>query len=180
MVELLTGCLFLLVVHHSPYWQAWPFYAFLMCALLCSTFIDLEHWIIPDLITLPGIVIGLIGSLVIPGESFLLHFLGALFGGGILLFFAWAYHFFTKKEGLGGGDIKFLAMVGAFLGVQGALSTMILSSVLGSVLGIFLILFRGKGAKSAIPFGPFLALGTFCAFLFGDKFWEWYLQVGRL
>jgi len=179
LVEILNALFFLLIVIKEPQWIAWPFHAYLLSSLLVATFIDLDHWIIPDLLTLPGIVIGLIGSVLIPNQIFFMHFLGTIIGGGILLFLAWAYEFFAKREGLGGGDIKFLAMVGAFLGVQGALSTLIMSSLLGSIIGIFLILVKGRGAKTAIPFGPFLALGTLFTFLLGDSFWQWYFQFGR-
>lgn len=179
LVEIITGALFVIVVNSAVSWIAWPFFAYFMCALVVSTFVDLDHWIIPDAVTLPGTAIGLVGSLVIPEQRFLFHLVGTLVGGGILFVFAWGYERLTKKEGLGGGDIKLLAMVGAFLGVQGAFSTLILSSVAGSVIGIFLILFKGKGGKTAIPFGPFLALGALLAFLFGDAFWEWYFHIGR-
>jgi leader peptidase (prepilin peptidase)/N-methyltransferase len=90
---------------------------------------------------------------------------------------AWGYRALAHKDGLGGGDIKFLAMIGAFLGAKGALATLILSSFGGSILGIFLILLRGKKGGTAIQFGPFLALGALAAFFFGDPLWQWYFSI---
>jgi leader peptidase (prepilin peptidase)/N-methyltransferase len=177
IVEALTAALFALAVAREPQMIAWPFQFYFLAALLVSTAIDLEHWIIPDMVTLPGIMIGLIGSFLIPDHSLMDSLLGVLVGGGILFSIAWIYTTVTKKEGIGGGDIKFLAMVGAFLGAKGALETLILSSFVGSLLGVFLIIAKGKGGKTAIPFGPFLSGGAFCAFLFGETLWKWYFQV---
>ncbi len=177
LVESITAALFLFAAYRETQLIALPFHFFFLAALICSTAIDLEHWIIPDVITLPGIVIGLIGSYLIPDRSLLDAGIGVLVGGGILFAIAWLYTAITKKDGIGGGDIKFLAMVGAFLGAKGALETLVLSSFVGSILGVFLILFRGKGGKTAIPFGPFLSGGAFFAFLFGEALWKWYFQI---
>lgn len=176
VVEFLTGALFLAGALKEPDYLAWPFHFYFLSTLVACTFIDLDHWILPDKLTLPGIAVGLLGALILPETRFLPSLVGALLGGGLLLLIAWLYSLFTKKEGLGGGDIKFLAMVGAFLGPQGALVTMVLSSMIGSVFGLVLILFFGKGGKTAIPFGPFLAGGALCAFLFGQELWLWYFH----
>lgn len=189
VVELLTGILITITVYINNNWYLLPFEIYFISALVCSTFIDLDHWIIPDKITLSGIVIGFVGSFLhapIPFYTaeatmfipyWIISLAGILFGGGILLFIAWLYYALAKKDGIGGGDIKFLAFVGAFLGAKGALITLIMSSVLGSFIGIFLILFRGKKGGSAIPFGPFLSLGALCAFLFGEQLWRWYFHL---
>ncbi len=174
VVELLTGLLFLAAALFDPEIRAWPFHFFFLAALVACTFIDIDHWILPDKITLPGIAVGLLGSLVIPSHGVLASVAGVLVGGGILYFVAWAYHAYSGQEGLGGGDIKFLAMIGAFLGPKGALATLVLSSFLGSILGIFLIAVRGKKRGMAIQFGPFLALGAVAAFFFGEPLWRWY------
>lgn len=177
-VELLTACLFTAAAAARPdQIPAWPFHFFFLAALVACTFIDIDHWILPDKITLPGIAVGLASSFVVPGHSPLASVLGALIGGGILYGVAWAYLAYAKKEGLGGGDIKFLAMVGAFLGPQGAVVTLVLSSFLGSVLGIFLIALRGKKGGTAVQFGPFLALGAVTAFFFGELLWRWYFGI---
>lgn len=177
LVELLTALLFLAAALWEPELVAWPFHFFFFAALVACTFIDIDHWILPDKITLPGIVVGLAGSLLIPHFSVLASVAGVLVGGGILYLVAWGYHAYSGNEGLGGGDIKFLAMIGAFLGAKGALATLILSSCLGSVLGIFLIVLRGKKSGTAIQFGPFLALGAVAAFFFGEPLWQWYFGM---
>lgn len=182
LVELLTAVLFTLAAAWRPDPVAlWPFHFWFMGALIACTFIDFDHWILPDKITLPGILVG-IGATVfgayLGGEPLLWSLgyalLGVLVGGGILYLVAWGYKAYSGIDGLGGGDIKFLAMVGAFLGARGALATLILSSFLGSLLGIFLIALRGKKGGTAIQFGPFLALGALAAFFFGEALWKWY------
>lgn len=176
-VELLTALLFTYCASQQPYFWAWPFHFFFLGALIACAFIDLDHWILPDKITLPGIVVGLLSSLVIPEHTVIAAVLGTLFGGGVLYLVAWAYLAMSGKEGLGGGDIKFLAMVGAFLGVQGALITLVFGSLVGSVLGIFLMVAKGKKGGTAIPFGPFLAAGALLAFFFGEQVWQWYFGM---
>ncbi len=176
-VELLTAGLFLATAIHFPQPAAWIFQFYFLASLVACTFIDIDHWILPDKITLPGIVVGFIGSLVIPAMGPLDSLAGILIGGGILYLVAWAYKTLAKKDGLGGGDIKFLAMIGAFLGAKGALSALVLSSFLGSFLGIFLILLRGRKGGTAIQFGPFLALGAVASFFFGEPLWQWYFGI---
>lgn len=176
-VEIITALLFSLAAWREPYFPAWPFQFFFLSALVACTFIDLDHWILPDKITLPGIVIGLLSAFVVPGHDILMAVIGCLLGGGILYAVAWGYLALTGKDGLGGGDIKFLAMVGAFLGPKGAFITLILSSLVGSILGLGLIFFRGKKGNTAIPFGPFLAGGSLLAFFFGEPLWQWYFGL---
>ncbi|MGE3263544.1 MAG: A24 family peptidase [Bacteriovoracia bacterium] len=176
-VELLTALLFTAAAGTNPTWYEWPWQFYFLGALVACTFIDLDHWILPDKITLPGIVIGLAGAALIPSVSFLNSTIGFLFGGGLLYLVAWAYQLATKKDGLGGGDIKFLAMVGAFLGLEGAVMTIVIASMVGSVLGIFLMLIKGRKGSSAIPFGPFLSAGAAVAFFFGPALWQWYFHL---
>ncbi len=176
-VELLTGLAFFFVAFREPglTW-AIPFGFCFFSILIAGTFIDLDHWLLPDKLTLPGIVIGFLGSLFALPVHPIDSALGILFGGGILFSIAWLYYAATKKDGLGGGDIKFLAMVGAFLGVKGALTTLIFSSFAGSILGLFMIGFGKKKTSTAIPFGPFLALGSAVSFFFGETVWQWYFN----
>ncbi len=185
-VELITAVLFTAAVAWRPENPvAWPFYFYFLASLVACTFIDIDHWILPDKITLPGIAVGLAGSVVIgffgPQDGLipavLDSFFGVLVGGGILYLVATGYRLYAGKDGLGGGDIKFLAMIGAFLGIKGALATLILSSFLGSFLGILLIVARGKKGETAIQFGPFLALGALAAFFFGGDLWQWYFGI---
>lgn len=94
--------------------------------------------------------------------------LGVLLGGGSFLLIAWGYEKLSKKEGLGGGDIKLLAMIGSWLGVHSLLIVIVLSSLLGSIVGIGIMIFQKKDFKTAIPFGPFLALGALAYLFFGN------------
>jgi leader peptidase (prepilin peptidase)/N-methyltransferase len=177
LVELLTGVLFALAAWWKPYPVCWPFQFWFMASLVACTFIDIDHWILPDKITFPGMAVGFAGSFFNPELTWQESGLGILVGGGILYAVAWGYRTFAKKDGLGGGDIKFLAMIGAFLGAKGALATLILSSFGGSILGVCLILLRGKKGGTAIQFGPFLALGALGAFFFGEPLWQWYFGL---
>lgn len=197
LVELITGFLFTAVAYSTPNFLEWPFGFYFLASLVACTFIDIDHWILPDKITLPGILVGFASSIVAPNAllqsgpgnvlafsfgwnpilgSFLDSVIGMLVGGGILYLVAWGYQVLANKDGLGGGDIKFLAMAGAFLGTKGALVTLVLSSILGSLIGIFLIAFRGKKSGTAIQFGPFLSIGAATAFFFGDLLWQWYFD----
>lgn len=176
-VELLMGFAFWAVAWHDSSLIAWPFHFFFVGSLIVSTFIDLDHWILPDKITYPGMLVGLASSFLLPDFSVLESFTGLFLGGGILYAVAAAYQAISHKDGLGGGDIKFLAMVGAFLGPKGAIATLVLSSTLGSILGIFLIVLRGKSRSSAVQFGPFLAAGAAVAFFFGEPLWQWYFNI---
>lgn len=177
LVELLTALLFATSAAWQPELLAWPFQFWFFGAIVACTFIDVDHWILPDKITLPGIVIGFASSFFVPDHTWLASLAGILVGGGILYGVAWGYRALANKDGLGGGDIKFLAMIGAFLGAKGALATLILSSFLGSLLGVFLIVLRGKKGTTAIQFGPFLALGAVAAFFFGEPLWQWYFSI---
>ena len=154
---------------------------FLFCsALVVITFIDLEHQIIPDEISLPGIVIGFIFSFFLPWQSWLNSLLGILLGGGSLLLVAYGYQWLTGKEGMGGGDIKLLAMMGAFLGWKSVLFIVFASSLIGSVIGVTIMLIQKKDSKLAIPFGPYLALGAVLYIFYGSQLIHWYLNLGGL
>ena len=169
-VELLTGMLALAVFLRyglSP-WTIFEF-AF-VAALVAITFIDLDHMIIPDVISLPGIAVGLAGQLVLPQGHFVAALLAVLIGGGGFLVIAWVHSKIRGVEGLGGGDVKLLAMIGAFTSPLGILQTVLVSSLLGSVIGIAYVAASGRGSQTRIPFGPFLALGAISVVLFPDAF----------
>ena len=152
---------------------------FFIAALVVITFIDLDHRIIPDAISLPGIPIGFLASFFLPAISYKASLLGILVGGGSLLTVAWLYSLITKKEGMGGGDIKLLAMIGAFLGWKGVLLTIFLSSAIGTICGLMVMVRSGKNMKLAIPFGPFLAIGAMIYIFFGNELIFWYFQTIR-
>jgi len=177
LVELLNAVLFVFVVWRFGFAWHTVIYGILCSALVVITFIDLDFQIIPDAITLPGILIGIVaGSLLMPDpfiRNSLLGFkasvIGLLAGGG--LFYAIAV---LSRGGMGGGDIKMMAMVGALMGWKSVLLTIFLGSLTGAVFGIFLMISKGKGRKTKIPFGPFLALGTVITLFYGQEIFSWY------
>ena len=146
------------------------------CALIVLFEIDREHQILPHVITLPGIVVGLALSVVTePGWRSSL--IGIALGGGTLLAMASVYYWLRQEEGMGMGDVKMLAMIGAFLGWQLTLLTLMIASLAGSVVGVFLIVTRRGGMKSALPFGSFLAIGAAAAATVGPSVLDWYLGL---
>ena len=177
IVELITAAVF--VAHYFVFgWTPLLAVRLLFAASLVALFaIDLEHHLLPDVITLPGIVIGLVASLFLP-PGIVEALIGMLIGGGVLWLIGEAYFRYSGEEGMGGGDVKMLAMIGAFLGWKLVLVTLVLSSVAGSVLGLAIIAVKRGSMKHALPFGTFLALGALAASLFGDQIVTWY--AGRL
>ena len=147
-------------------------------ALIVISFIDLEHRIIPDVISLPGIIVGFVAALFLPEVGWMSSLIGILVGGGSLLLVAWVYQLLTRKEGMGGGDIKLLAMMGAFLGWRAIPFIIFASSLIGSVIGISVMLIQKKDSKFALPFGPFLAIGALIYIFFGSRIISWYLNFG--
>lgn len=175
MVETLTGVLFVLVFFYFSLSLAMLVYLLFVAALVVITFIDLDHQIIPDVISLPGIVVGFLCSFAIPWLTWSDSLLGILLGGGSLWLVAVLYELLTKKEGMGGGDIKLLAMIGAFLGWKAILPIIFFSSLIGSLVGVPLMLVKKADSKLAIPFGPFLALGALVYLFWGPQLIAWYL-----
>lgn len=177
LVELLNGILALfLFLRFGP---TLVFAAlFLFCsALVVITFIDIEHQIIPDEISLSGIVAGFVLSFFLQGHGWLNSLLGILLGGGSLLLVAYVYQRLTGKEGMGGGDIKLLAMMGAFLGWKSVPFIIFTSSLAGSLIGVSIMLFQKKDSKLAIPFGPYLAFGAVLYIFCGKALIRWYLGL---
>ena len=172
IVEAATGVLFAIAwvtVGPTPDFVA---AAALLAALVAITAIDLAHQIIPDAITLPGIVAGVVGNLVTGRVAWLESLLGIVVGGGIFLVIILA-----SRGGMGGGDMKLGAMLGAFLGWKVGLLALLLAVLTGGVVALGLLLLGHKGRKEAIPFGPFLALGGAVTCLWGKSLLDWY--VGR-
>jgi leader peptidase (prepilin peptidase)/N-methyltransferase len=146
------------------------------CALMALFAIDLEHQLLPNVITLPGILVGFAFSFFTePG--WLASLLGIVLGGGLLYAMAEAYYRIRHEEGLGMGDVKMLAMVGAFLGWKLTVMTLMLASVTGSIVGVLLIASRRGTMKYALPFGTFLALGAAAAATVGPAILSWYLGL---
>lgn len=146
------------------------------CALIVLFAIDLEHQLLPNVITLPGIVIGFAFSLL-TGPGWLSSLIGIAVGGGVLFAIAEAYYRVRKEEGLGMGDVKMLAMVGAFLGWPATLMTLMMGSIAGSVVGVLLIALRRGDMKYALPFGTFLAMGAALSATVGPHLLDWYLRL---
>lgn len=176
IVELMTGIVATNVFFMFGLTLEGLVYFIFISSLLVITFIDIDHKIIPDVITLPGIPAGLAASLFLSTITFKAAILGVLIGGGSLLLVAWTYHLITRKEGMGGGDIKLLGMIGAFIGWKGVIFTIFTASVAGTFVGMIFMLLKGKNLKFAIPFGPFLSIGAISFIFFGDKVMFWYFN----
>jgi len=154
---------------------------FLFCAaLLVIIWIDVHHQIIPDVISLPGIVLGLLFSVVSPDLYWKDSLVGVLVGGGILYAIALLYFLWRKVDGMGGGDIKLLAMIGAFLGWQSLPFVIFASSLSGTVVGLLAMIKQKKGGQTRIPFGPFLSIAALTYLFFQEKIfllYEIYLNM---
>lgn len=175
IVELATMALFLLhgfVFGWTPLLVPRLLFA---CMLVVLFAIDLEHQLLPNVITLPGIVLGLIASAVLP-PGLVDALIGVVIGGGVLWLIGEAYYRYSGHEGMGGGDVKMLAMIGAFLGWKLVLVTLVLSSFVGSIVGLAVIVGKRGGMKYALPYGTFLALGALVASLVGDRIIDWYVS----
>jgi leader peptidase (prepilin peptidase) / N-methyltransferase len=145
------------------------------CALIVLFAVDLEHHLLPNVITLPGIPVGVALSFFTePG--WMASIIGVIVGGGVLFLIAEAYYRLRHEEGLGMGDVKMLAMVGAFVGWQLTLLTLMMASFSGAIIGVAMIATRRGGLKYALPFGTFLALGAAAAATVGPTILQWYLQ----
>jgi leader peptidase (prepilin peptidase) / N-methyltransferase len=173
LVELVTALAFVAVVWLTPLGPQLIARLAFVCMLIVLFGIDLEHQLLPNVITLPGIVVGLIFSLVAP-PGWQSALIGVLLGGGVLYGIAEVYYRVRGEEGLGMGDVKMLAMIGAFLGWKAVLVTLVLSSFAGAIVGIGLMALQRGNMKLALPFGTFLALGAFAAMLVGDPLVAWY------
>ncbi len=201
LVELMNGLLYVWTLRvFGPGGEAFLVMV-LSSALIVITFIDLDHQIIPDIITLPGILAGLtfapffmyplgdtlpfrLGSLL-PGSgpyliAFINSFIGMIIGGVPLLAIGWVWEKLRHVEAMGGGDVKLMGMVGSFLGWKGALLTIMLGALSGSVVGVLLIALKRHKMEKVIPFGPFLATGALVSAFYGPDIISWYLGLIRL
>ncbi len=170
LVEATTVLLFLLAWTRFGLTLEGARAAILASALLVVALIDLDHRIIPDRVTLPGIVMGLLMAGFLP-PRIVSSAVGTLLGGGLFYLIALA-----SRGGMGGGDIKLAAMLGAFLGWQAGLLAIFLGVLAGGMVGTALLLLRLRGRKDAIPFGPFLALGGIVALFGGEAILAWYFH----
>lgn len=191
VVEFLTALLFLSILLKFGLSRELFIYLVFISSLVIATFTDFDHRIIPDVVTYPALVLGLILSTAYPslqrsiyqwskvcttsGEGFLASLIGALSGGIFLYSIGILGKKTFKKEAMGGGDVKLLAMIGAFLGWQLVALTIFISALSGSIAGIIIKL---KREESYIPYGPYLALGAVISLLWGRELINWYLHIG--
>ncbi len=177
LVEFIMAVLFAAVMY--VYGLSWTSleYTILVFGLVTASFIDYDHMILPDEFTLGGLAIALIGAALNPERSFLDAVYGVLFGGGILWLVAYVYFVVTGRDGLGGGDIKLLAWLGALLGWRSIPFIILSSSIIGSVVGLLMARKNKDGLKTMIPFGPFLAMAALL-YIFGLKsVGVWYVDL---
>jgi len=175
-VEAITGAVFVagyFIYGWTPLLAVRLMFASAMVVLFA---IDLRHHILPNAITLPGIVIGFALSFVLP-PGWLASLIGLIVGGGILFAIGETYYRVRGIEGLGMGDVKMLAMIGAFLGWKLMLVTLVLASFAGSIVGVGVMLAGRGGMTFALPFGTFLAVGALAAAVAGDPILAWYLGL---
>jgi leader peptidase (prepilin peptidase)/N-methyltransferase len=169
-VEALCGAGFLLLANADGFGFLLLRDLVFFSLLVPIVFIDIDHRIIPDELSLGGLAAGILLSFL-PGGDWKGALAGALLGGGILFVTATVYHRITGIEGLGGGDVKLLSMIGAFLGWKGALFTIFFGSLLGVGGGLFAMRKGNEGLKTAIPYGPYLCAAALIARFLGDFFW---------
>ena len=174
IIEGVTGLMFLgayMLFGPSPLLLARLLFG---CAMIVLFVIDLQHKILPNVITLPGIVAGLLLSQV-AGPGWQASLVGAAAGGGVLWGIAEIYYRVQAQEGLGMGDVKMLAMIGAFLGWKGMLLALVLASFSGTIVGVTVIVAKKESLKYALPFGTFLAAGAIVSAAAGEQILAWYL-----
>jgi leader peptidase (prepilin peptidase)/N-methyltransferase len=176
LVELAMALLSLALVFKFGLTPALPIYFVFTGALLVVIVIDFRHKIIPDSISLPGIGIGFACSFINPVITWQQSAIGLLIGGAVLFAVAGGYYLITRREGMGGGDIKLLAMIGAFLGWQSLPFVVFGSSILGAVAGIGAMAKQKKGGKTIIPYGPFLSIAALL-YMFYRELINYYLVL---
>lgn len=180
-VEALTGVLFAAsYLRFRPSLLHVAVAGLMSATMVVLAMIDLEHFLLPDAITWPGIAIGL---LVLPRLGWISDrdaWIGALAGGGFLLAVVWGWYFLKGVHGMGLGDVKMLALIGAVLGWQGTAATLFVASLLGSAVGLSLMALGRLGMKSRLPFGVFLAVGALVTLFFRQDLLGLYDGVGRI
>jgi leader peptidase (prepilin peptidase)/N-methyltransferase len=179
LVEALTGGLFALTVARFGVGLDTGFLLAFLASLVVVGFIDVDHQIIPNAITLPGIPLGLVGGLLVGEPPLLDRLIGTLAGAGFLylvLFYGGALY---GQDAMGEGDLNLIALIGAFLGWRAVVITILVGCLLGATVGIGLIALRRLSRRQHIPFGPFLAVGAVVALFWGEQLIAWYLGVLR-
>ena len=174
LVELITALLALLLFLKFSLTLSFLIFFIFTAVLIVITFIDLEHQIIPDILTLPGIPIFFLAAIFLLDRPWKIPWLeallGLLIGGGILFLIAFVYELISKREGMGGGDIKLLAMIGGFFGWKSLIFILLFSSFSGAIVGITAMIIKKQDMKYAVPFGPFLSAAAVAYLFWGDTF----------
>ncbi len=170
LVELITAILALLLFMKFGLTLNFLVFFVFTAVLIVISFIDLEHQIIPDILSLPGIPIFFLAAIFIVKVPWLEAVIGLLIGGGVLFCIAIIYEWITKREGMGGGDIKLLAMIGGFLGWKSLIFVLLFSSFAGAIVGIAAMISKKQDMKYAVPFGPFLSAAAIAYLFWGDAF----------
>jgi len=174
LVEGLTALLFALTVGRFGMTSLAASLLFLVSALVVVAFVDLDHQVIPNVITLPGIPLGLLAGLAVGGPPILDRILGALTGAGFLYLVLLYGSAWYGQDAMGEGDLNLMALVGAFLGWQAVVLTLLVGCLSGSLVGLTLIALRRLGRREHIPFGPFLVFGALVSLFWGDTLVAWY------
>lgn len=177
LVEGLSGVLSLLLYIKYGWGVQYLLMLAFVAALLVISFIDLKYQIIPDVLSLPGILAGWGVSVFCARVVWVDALIGSVAGGGALFLVAYVYERLTGREGMGGGDIKLLAMIGAWFGWRALPLIVLMSSVSGAVTGTVFLLLAGHGYRAKIPFGPFLSLGAVLYMFRGPALTRWYFQL---
>lgn len=177
LLELVTAALFVAVFARFGFTPGALVAALFTGLMVVLAAIDAEHFLLPDRLTLPGIAVGLALQPWLPGGDWRGALLGAALGGGVLLAVRGAWFLVRREEGMGLGDVKMLAMIGAFLGWQGAAVALFAAAVTGAAVGLTLIALRRGGARTQLPFGVFLALGGLVALFWGRPWVAAYLEL---
>ncbi|MCG6880103.1 MAG: A24 family peptidase [Deltaproteobacteria bacterium] len=177
LVEMLMALLSLALFMKFGFQLQYLLFMLFSGILLILSFIDFDHKILPDVLTLPSILAGWLVSFLPGGISWIDSLIGLVAGGGSLYLVATVYERITGREGLGGGDIKLLAMIGAWLGWVSLPLIVLMSSLSGAVIGSVFILSGGKGVRTQIPFGPFLSIGALAYLFFGRQISLWYFNL---
>ena len=180
IIEILAGMFAVVLFYKFGIGQVMIYWFIFTSVLITISFIDIDHQIIPDVISLPGILVFASSFYFLPEMTLKNTLLGIVAGGGSLYAVAFLYYLLKKQEGMGGGDIKLLAMIGAAIGIKGVFFTIFAGSLLGTFFGLLIMIYtKIADSKLKIPFGPFLSMGAILYIFFGEQLILWYLGILR-
>lgn len=176
LIESITACLFLYLFIKYNLTLGFFVYIIFFCSLIVISGIDFSHQIIPDIISIPGIFLGLIFQII--NSNFIFGLIGMIFGGGLILLIrvigGWTY----KKEVMGLGDVYLAAMIGVFVGFPFIIASIFIAAFVGSILGVVYIISTRQSRESPIPFGPFLSIGGMAVVIFQPQVYRFFASLG--